>query len=455
MRFGAVMAALALVATGCSSERSKDDAGDTGKDSGGDTTTEAASFGDLPSPCGPGDASGATDQGVTDKQIVIGYGDDRGYAAAPGLNQELGDAVTAMIAWCNEQGGINGREVVGKQYDAALTNAATVMQKACKETFMLVGEGFAYDEAAEQFRVGCDLPAVAGFIVGPNASMGPNAFSAVPLPVDYFNGQPMALAAETFPAFKDNMDFLGSNSPAVAASRIRADAAFEKIGITPKDCGVSLNSEGDASYVPFAEKFKKCGIEALWSSNSPNASQFGMLEANKRIGLDLQYVYEATWYNPIVTDYNKKSGAADGMASAIVFQPFENADVVPAVQDYLDAVDASGGKTGLLGMQATSAFLLWATAAKECGDDLTRDCVVEQLSGVHDWTAGGLHAPTDPGGNKPTDCALLVQLEGDTWTQIAPEEQGEFSCNPDMVLEIDPKLSGVTLDDNRHSTAFQ
>ena len=38
---------------------------------------EAPTFGDLEWPCGPGSASGATDQGVTDESILIGGGDDR------------------------------------------------------------------------------------------------------------------------------------------------------------------------------------------------------------------------------------------------------------------------------------------------------------------------------------------------------------------------------------------
>ena len=34
----------------------------------------------------------------------------------------MGDAVKAMIAWCDAQGGINGRKIVGDYYDAAITN---------------------------------------------------------------------------------------------------------------------------------------------------------------------------------------------------------------------------------------------------------------------------------------------------------------------------------------------
>ena len=45
-----------------------------------------------------------------------------------------------MIDWCNEQGGINGRQIVGNYYDAAITNVVNVTTEACSQVFMLVGE---------------------------------------------------------------------------------------------------------------------------------------------------------------------------------------------------------------------------------------------------------------------------------------------------------------------------
>jgi len=95
-----------------------------------------------------GDAKGATDQGVTpDSTISIGYGDDRGFAQSPGLNHEIGDATAAFIKWCNDQGGINGRKIDGKLYDAKINRRQyNVMTTACKSSFMLlVSTGFALD----------------------------------------------------------------------------------------------------------------------------------------------------------------------------------------------------------------------------------------------------------------------------------------------------------------------
>jgi hypothetical protein len=140
------------------------------------TTTEPAgeTFGDLPSPCGAGDASGATDKGVSDTSITIGYGDDEGYAAAPGLDKEMSDAMKAMIQWCNDQGGINGRQVVGNFYDGKVTEVDKAITQACTDkVFMLVGEGYVFDSGQEQLRIGCQLAAVPGFAVSGAFNQGP------------------------------------------------------------------------------------------------------------------------------------------------------------------------------------------------------------------------------------------------------------------------------------------
>lgn len=451
-RAGIIAISLATVVAGCGSSRSEEN-----PSSGEDATAPAAAstFGDLESPCGEGDASGATDQGVTDASIAIGYGDDRGFTASPGLSQEVGDAVDAMVKWCNEQGGINGREIVGNQYDAAMTNAASVMQKACEQDFMLVGQGFAYDEAAEQFRVGCELPTVAGFVIGPNASMGPDKFEPVPLPLDYYNGAMLASAMEVHPELKDGVTALGSTSPAISQGVAKVVDVLGKLDANVVDCGVTMSQDGEASYVPFAEKFKNCDASALWITNSPTPIAFGLLEGLQRIDAGMKYIFESTWYGEATSKWNGDSGAADGMVTGLVFQPLENADVVPAVQDYLDVVvEGSGAKPGLLGMQSASAFLLWADVAKDCGSDLSRECMVDGLKNVHEWTGGGLHAPSDPGNNMPSSCALVVELEGDTFKQIFPETRGEFNCSDDYLVETDPSVAGVTLNEDRLATAF-
>ena len=151
----------------------------------GAASSSSTKFGTLPSPCGKGSAKGSTDEGVTNSTINIAYGDDRGFSGLPGLDQEMGDAVKAMIAWCNAQGGINGRKIVGDYYDAAVTNVGSVMTQACKKDFMLVGEGFALDGLGEQTRLGCNLSAVPGFTVSSVVANAYEMYQATPNPADY------------------------------------------------------------------------------------------------------------------------------------------------------------------------------------------------------------------------------------------------------------------------------
>ena len=167
------------------------DAGDTGSaesepdEAEGESTAEAGDmFGDMAWPCGPGDASGATDQGVTDDTILIGGGDDRGFAASLGLNKAQTDAIQALVEKCNELGGINGRQLEVEPYDAQLFEVASVMLDACDRMFMLVGEGFAVDGFGEETRVQCDLAHVPAWTVSAAAAHGPSMVQPVPNPAD-------------------------------------------------------------------------------------------------------------------------------------------------------------------------------------------------------------------------------------------------------------------------------
>jgi hypothetical protein len=187
---------LLLLAGACSSSRSND--------AGGSTTTvkgkaAADSFGTLDTPCGSGDAKGATAQGVTDSSITIGYGDDAGYQPAPGLSHQMSDGMKAMIAWCNNQGGINGRKVVGDYFDAKVTEVNNAMTDACGKVFMLVGEGWVFDSGQETLRQGCNLPAVPGFAVSPQFANAPIMYQPVPNPADYVNVEIAAAFQKMFP----------------------------------------------------------------------------------------------------------------------------------------------------------------------------------------------------------------------------------------------------------------
>ncbi len=452
----AALAAAMVVTSACASDREGDAVVSAGAPGAAAAPVQAsdATFGTLESPCGAGDASGATDQGVSDTEIRIGYGDDRGYAKSPGLNKEMGDAVSAMIDWCNEQGGINGRRIVGTLFDSAMTQANAVMQNACASEFMLVGHGFAMDQTSEQTRVACNLAAVPAFTVSPDAANGPMTYQGVPFPVDYANGSQWFQIAEMYPELVGEFDVIDSTMPTIITANTKTRSIAAAAGFTLKNCGVTLNYDGESSYVPFAEKIKQCGAKGLWTSRSPVPAEFNFVKALDQVGVDPILLGEATWYANAVPAWNGETGLLDNMHAGMTFQMLENADAVPAVKKYTELVSAAGGKTALLGMQATSSFLLWATAAKECGSDLTRQCMIDKLSQIHEWDGGGLHAVTDPGNNMPATCGLVVSLKGAEYSQAFPAEAAEFKCDDRYLVATDASTWGTDLGPDRIATKY-
>jgi hypothetical protein len=65
----------------------------------------------------------------------------------------------------------------------------------------------------------------------------------------------------------------------------------------------------------------------------------------------------------------------------------------------------------LLGVQAFSAGLLFATAAKKLGSNLTREGLLAELKNTHTWDGGGLHGVSDPGGNRPSTCFVMMEIK--------------------------------------------
>jgi ABC-type branched-subunit amino acid transport system substrate-binding protein len=410
-------------------------------------------FGTLSTPCGPGSAKGATEQGVTDTSIHIAYGDDRGYSGSPGLDQEMGNAVRSFISWCNSQGGINGRKVVGDYYDAAVLNANTVMTQACKTDFMMVGEGFALDQSAEQTRLGCNLVQVPGFAVGSDVANAYESYQPTPNPV---NMSPVSSAYQVKALFPSKVLKVGEyseNLSPVEVSMAKAKQAFQQTGWKYLNCPFQIQYTGEPDYTPFAQKLQSCGAQVVYTDTSPGPELYGILQADNQIGYNPIWLGDTNLYSPEFAAWNT-SGLANNFYVRSAYEPLEAAKVVPAVKQFLSIVKPYG-PTDQLGEQSGSAFLLWATAAKACGSTLTRQCMVNQLSKVTTWTGGGLSAPGNPAKNTPPQCGLLLRLQNTKWTQAVPKKLGSFQCSSKYVVpNTGAAVLGTTLNAEGYSTKY-
>ena len=421
---------------------------------GASSSTSTSTFGTLPSPCGKGHATGATDQGVTNSTINLAYGDDRGFSGLPGLDQEMGDAVKDMIAWCDAQGGINGRKIVGDYYDAAVTNVGSVMTQACKQDFMLVGEGFALDGLAEQTRLGCSLAAVPGFTVAPAVANAYEMYQASPNPA---NASPVSSAYEAEKLFGSKTQHAGvydSTLSTQQSSTNKAIQAFTEAGwkFIP-NCVGQIDYNGEANYTPFVQKLQSCGAQVIFNDATPGATLYGAFEAENQIGYDPIWIMDSGAYTASFAQWNT-DGLANNAYVRLSYEPLEAAKVVPAVAQYLSIVKKYGGLTSQLGEQATSSFLLWATQAKACASTLTRQCMINHLAKVTNWTGGGLNASGNPSKNTPPNCGLLMKLDGTKWVQAYPKKLGTFDCSPKYVAPNSGSVVGTALNSQGYATQY-
>ena len=442
MRTAAMLLITGVLLAACGSGRSEGGQASSPTTAGGSVGSSAVpQFGDLASPCGPGSPSGTPDQAVDASTVTIGYGDDAGYQASPGLGHEASDALKAMISWCNDQGGINGRQVVGKYYDAKITDLTNVMTEACSQTFMLVGEFYALPETGEPTRLGCGLPAVPGVLSGAGITMAPLMVAPYPQPSDEYNIGTASELAKAFPEQVKKAAMMVAQFPVVIEgtqmfSRTVTEAGWEFLG-----CDQSYPITGVADYRPIIQKFKDCGAEVVYSTDTGNGLQ-NILDAANQID------YHPIWLNgPATYTANfqawNTNGNGDNLYFGNSFVPLDYTAEGSANAAYLDIVKAAGGDTGYSGQVSTSAFLLWATAAKACENDLTRDCVMQQLKGTHSWTAGGLSTQQDPGANRVDTCTQVMKMDGTKFVPWQPEQPGDFVCDPSWSVKVDPPIDSA------------
>jgi hypothetical protein len=399
---------------------------------------DAAGFGDLENVCQDGDAEGATDVGVTDDSIQLGSFTDKGFSARPGLNEEMYDAAVAFAAWCNEHGGINGRELVIADRDAALTDFNARIIESCAEDFAMVGGGAVLDDADNGGRIACGLPNIPGFVVSATAREADLQVQPVPNPLDTVAGGIYRRIAEDHPDLIGGYGSITSSFGSVLLVRDIAHDAAQQHGFTVV-YQEEYNSAGESNWRPFVEGMQSAGVRVLEFVGEPTFfSQ--VLEAMEAVGYrpDLMIV-NANFYDSLFAE--TAGDIAQNTKIRVQFTPFELADQNPATADYLELMERYNpdGKTALLGMQSISAYLLFAQAASACGSDLTRACLLENASSVTEWTGGGLHAPQDPSTNTPSDCFAVLDVTADGFTldeALTSPNEGIFNCDPANVIAV-------------------
>jgi hypothetical protein len=441
-----ILVLLMLIASACS--RSDDDAsGDDGDtttteapDGGGDATALAeGGFGDIEAVCKDGDASGATAPGVTDTQITVGTMTDKG-GVVQGLNEEMYDTAVAFTKWCNEHGGINGRELVLSDVDAKLFDYEPAVTEACGRDFALVGGGAVFDEDPNDVRVGCNLPNIAGYVVSARGRVADLQVQPIPNTLQKIGLGRYNAVKRDFPDSIDRYAIMASAIDSVLLVKNQTIEVAESLGF---EVGYSVDyqTQGETGWPNFVREMQQEDIRVLEFIGQPQ-NLIELTTAMETAGWHPDAILlSGNFYDDLY-----RQGATNTTENLYIqstFVPFEMADDNKATQDYLDLMDQynASGKIAGLGVQGLSSWLLFATAASACGSDLTAECLLTNAGAATGWTGGGLHSRQTPGNTDPSPCMLLLGLDetGFVYKEeatAATDGDGRFNCDESNLFEL-------------------
>ncbi|MCU0270566.1 MAG: ABC transporter substrate-binding protein [Acidimicrobiales bacterium] len=452
------LVALVLVAAACGGHSDvEDETAEGAGGGGGDSSSTTAGvdapapgvFGDMAEPvCGPGDASGSTDQGVTDDAIKVGTLADPGNTIIPGLLQELFDASEAFVAWCNEAGGINGRQLELTTRDTKLVEVQQRITEACAEDFALVGGGTALDSTIVQARVDCglvDFPAFLNDAVAQGAELKIQA--ANPFYPDYLNVGIYNLAAQQFPDDITSFGFLAADLNSTGRpieerlpEVLEADYGYDVVYLatTPPPPATVDN------WRPYVEAASAAGATMFEYRGTPEYT-VPLMNTMVEVGYaPTAMLQQGNHYAKQFIEGNDALGEIPTYVEIGIF-PFEDAAENPPTQQFLDLMDDTvpgwSEDPALLGVYSWSSWLLFAQAAKQCGSELTRECVLEKATAITQWDGGGLHAPVDPDPTEPKGpaCVIVMKATPDGFvmdTEFTKPNEGPYNCSDTNRAEV-------------------
>ncbi|MEO6629290.1 MAG: ABC transporter substrate-binding protein [Aquihabitans sp.] len=343
------------------------------------------------------------------------------------------ESMKAFVGWCNGFGGINGRKLELTTIDSKLLSHLDATKEACNAgVFAIVGSGSVIDDAGAQQMLDCGLMEVPAYTATAAKSGSDRLYQPLPNPTQMFNTGPPMWMAERFPQAIKKSAMVASDNSTASVQGDRMIEAYTATGFTflyNKRSAVMATA-----YTAEARDMKKAGIEyvAMVSAVSDTTK---LLHDMKVQGFKPEVIdLGAQYYDPQLL----AEPGSEGAYVQINTVPFEEAADVPAMQAYLDAYDKVGSKIKptSLGVQSFSAGLLFATAAKAAGDDLTHDRVLSELKKIDDWTGGGLHYPGHVGSNGVGDCFMYMQVKSKKFVRVHPKKPGTFDCEPGRAIEL-------------------
>ncbi len=467
-KFAAALAALVLVCTACGAQG---DSSDTAEDTETTAVSVAegggsdADFGDLTSPCGPGELTVDPDEaGLGTDKLYIGVGNDRTSEIRPGLQRTIWDSSVAFVEWCNAQGGVGGLEIEIVDLPAALFEVEAAMTTACTDVFAMVGGGMAQDNLQFSGKEGsdfhqCGMIDIPAYAVSTEKAESNGMVQPIPNPSDTTGSAWIADFIELYPDDATRWTVINGDIPSLEIPKLKYEAIVEDLDTMQQVGDLSYPVVGTTDWNPLALSILEDDPTAItWVGDTGDLAK--TLTFMRQQGWTGRPLLEGTAYEDLL--FSAGNEVVEGSAIRMYSHPFEEADEWPATQKYLELMDrySPDGTKALLGIDSMSAWLLFVTAANACGESndgvLTRDCILTEASAVEDWTGGGLHGPSDPEQGPDAianPCTMLLTVEDGKFERLYPEiggeddDEGGFHCGD--VVEVTQGIGEGVVDPTR------
>lgn len=368
-----------------------------------------------------GGNGGATAPGVTATSIQLGQLISL-TGLAPGVFAGVATSAKAYVNYVNSLGGVYGRKLVLQVGDDSfdVVKDQTVCQRLVPQVFALTAGFATADTGCYPLMKSSGIPVVGPIVFDPRIYALPNAF--VPQPDSYSNLLP-ALQMALHPGIK-KVWLCEQNVPGIAAQAAPEAHAWESLGVQVLNLPPLASSAPD--YTAAVVQAKDAGAQAV-DCFSPDAQVTAQVA---------QAMAQQGWNPPVKMGYSIYSSAfqslagsaANGWSTAVQVPTLDSAQFLSTAAGKLYRKWAGSTPQTSYDYYGWEYMDLAVQALVKAGPDLTRAGYVAALKGIHQFTAGGMIPPFDPGNKgEPTTCLAMMQIVNGAPTQVVPQK-GALVC---------------------------
>jgi len=386
----------------------------------------------------------ASAPGITATTIRLGTIQDIS-GPVPGLFQTALDGVKAWVAYQNANGGLDGRRILLDTYDAGLnpTNFQQAMAEACSKDFALVGVMSTVDNAGADEGQSCDIPDITDNPTTPQAAAATDNFAAVPSEPNQYPTGWWVWLKQRFPSIVDKAAIMWPDEATTQVTGKRLEDTARSVGFNFVYATATPLLE--ANFLPYVQAMESKGVRYFaWQADYQSMAR--ILQAMQQLNWRPTVIdASATTYNQ---EFLKTAGsAADGIYISLNVGLYSEAAYNPAIRNLLSWLGRAvpgHASPDIFDIYSWASGDLLAKAMAAAGYNPTREQVIAALRQVHNFSAGGLIAPMDPGDHKVSTCFEVITVKDGSFVRVYPTKPDSYECSMGT-LYTDPNIAAPSL----------